>query len=188
MCLWKSNASPSRNSPAARRAAAGRRCSRLSCCCSSLPLCAQDAVQQPEVDRGRPLKSTTGAVLRSLAVPGWGQYYTKNYWKAAAFARRRRRHHLGHQLPERPHDNLQAQRGELRKGGPNIRRSRRANVSAASNITAATTATNCSGGWRESTLLSMGDAYVDAQLYGVDMSPSLSLEHGTVGVTVSCKF
>lgn len=33
-----------------------------------------------------PTKSPTGAVLRSLALPGWGQLYTENYWKAPVFA------------------------------------------------------------------------------------------------------
>ncbi|OGU56449.1 MAG: hypothetical protein A2X64_03290 [Ignavibacteria bacterium GWF2_33_9] len=30
-------------------------------------------------------KSPTGAVLRSLALPGWGQYYVESYWKAPIF-------------------------------------------------------------------------------------------------------
>ncbi|MGB9701850.1 MAG: DUF5683 domain-containing protein [Candidatus Kapaibacteriota bacterium] len=30
-------------------------------------------------------KSATGAVLRSLALPGWGQYYVESYWKAPIF-------------------------------------------------------------------------------------------------------
>ncbi len=30
-------------------------------------------------------KSPTGAVLRSLALPGWGQYYVESYWKAPFF-------------------------------------------------------------------------------------------------------
>jgi len=33
----------------------------------------------------RPLKSPWGAVLRSAILPGWGQAYTENYWKAAAY-------------------------------------------------------------------------------------------------------
>jgi len=33
----------------------------------------------------RPLKSPWGAVLRSAILPGWGQVYTGNYWKAAAY-------------------------------------------------------------------------------------------------------
>ncbi|MDD5087574.1 MAG: DUF5683 domain-containing protein, partial [bacterium] len=37
-------------------------------------------------------------------------------------------------------------------------------------------------------LLSMGDAYVDAQLYHLDVSPDLSPETGTVGITLSRNF
>lgn len=73
---------------------------------AATPLCAQDVSKQVEADRGRPKKSTTGAVLRSLALPGWGQYYTKNYWKAAAFVVVQGGILLGHQLPERRHEGL----------------------------------------------------------------------------------
>ncbi|MDR0928059.1 MAG: DUF5683 domain-containing protein [Ignavibacteria bacterium] len=31
-------------------------------------------------------KSTTGAMLRSLAFPGWGQLYVEHYWRSAVFA------------------------------------------------------------------------------------------------------
>jgi hypothetical protein len=30
-------------------------------------------------------KSPSGAVWRSLALPGWGQYYVESYWKAPIF-------------------------------------------------------------------------------------------------------
>ena len=30
-------------------------------------------------------KSTTGAILRSLALPGWGQIYVEHYWRAPIF-------------------------------------------------------------------------------------------------------
>lgn len=30
-------------------------------------------------------KSPTGAVLRSLALPGWGQFYNEQYWKTPIF-------------------------------------------------------------------------------------------------------
>lgn len=30
-------------------------------------------------------KSPTEAVLKSLALPGWGQYYVESYWKAPVF-------------------------------------------------------------------------------------------------------
>jgi len=31
-------------------------------------------------------KSPTGAIFRSLVLPGWGQIYVENYWKAPIFA------------------------------------------------------------------------------------------------------
>lgn len=34
-------------------------------------------------DTGRQRKNPTGAMLRSLALPGWGQFYNAQYWKAA---------------------------------------------------------------------------------------------------------
>jgi len=33
----------------------------------------------------KPLKSPWGAALRSAILPGWGQYYTASYWKAAGY-------------------------------------------------------------------------------------------------------
>lgn len=30
-------------------------------------------------------KSPSGAILRSLVLPGWGQYYVESYWKAPMF-------------------------------------------------------------------------------------------------------
>lgn len=33
----------------------------------------------------KPLKSPWGAALRSAIMPGWGQIYTKSYWKAAGY-------------------------------------------------------------------------------------------------------
>jgi hypothetical protein len=30
-------------------------------------------------------KSPTGAIYRSLAIPGWGQWYVESYWKAPIF-------------------------------------------------------------------------------------------------------
>lgn len=34
-------------------------------------------------DTARKRKNPTGAMLRSLALPGWGQFYNQQYWKAA---------------------------------------------------------------------------------------------------------
>ncbi|MBK6910639.1 MAG: hypothetical protein IPH10_06845 [bacterium] len=48
-----------------------------------LSLCGSSFAQK--IERVKPLKSSTGAVLRSLAVPGWGQFYNESYWRSAAF-------------------------------------------------------------------------------------------------------
>jgi hypothetical protein len=124
------------------------------------------AVETP----ARPRKSATGAVLRSLAVPGWGQLYNESYVKAVAFAGVE-----GSLIFSMSHQHDQMKRFE--KAGDFTReqfyRSSR----------------NRLIWWLAGTvLLSMGDAYVDAQLYGLDVSPDLSLKNGTVGVTVSCNF
>ncbi|MDW7997369.1 MAG: DUF5683 domain-containing protein [Bacteroidota bacterium] len=37
------------------------------------------------MQRGAPVKSPTGAALRSLLLPGWGQLYVEAYWKAPIF-------------------------------------------------------------------------------------------------------
>ncbi len=151
---------------------------------AALPLRAQDATKKQEADRGRPGKSTTGAVFRSLAVPGWGQYYTKNYWKAAGFLIVEGGILWGISYQ---HDRMRAYKrsaDNYEKAGEtlNVAEYRRFEFYRRDNR-------NELFWWLAGmTLLSMGDAYVDAQLFGVDMSPSLSLENGTVGMTVSCKF
>lgn len=118
----------------------------------------------------KPKKSSTGAVLRSLVVPGWGQFYNESYIKAVVFAGVE-----GALIYSASHQHDQMKRFE--KAGDFTReqfyRSSR----------------NRLFWWLAGTvLLSMGDAYVDAQLYGLDVSPDLSLKNGTVGVTVSCNF
>lgn len=115
-------------------------------------------------------KSSTGAVLRSMVVPGWGQLYTESYIKAVVFAGIEGSLIIGisHQ-----HDQMKA----FQKAGDFsaerfYRNSRNRLV-----------------WWLAGTiLLSMGDAYVDAQLYGLDVSPNLTPLDGTVGITVSYKF
>lgn len=147
------------------------------------------------IDRGRPKKSTTGAVLRSLAFPGWGQLYTENRWKALGFFLAETGIVLGIVYQN---DRVKAYK------------------LSAENVAADTTYPDTDIGrfqqisderyWRNFEyqardnrnelfwwltgviLLSMGDAFVNAHLYGVDWSPDISLESGTVGVTVSCKF
>lgn len=118
----------------------------------------------------KPRKSSTGAVFRSLVVPGWGQFYNESYVKAVAFAGIE-----GSLIFSASHQHDQMKRFE--KAGDFSRerfyRSSR----------------NRLLWWLAGTaLLSMGDAYVDAQLYGLDVSPDLSLKNGAVGVAVSCNF
>lgn len=122
-------------------------------------------------DGGRPQKSTTGAVLRSLAVPGWGQLYNRSYVKAAAFAALEGTLIIN---ASREHDLMM----RYKTGGAFLDekyfRNRR----------------NRLLWWLAgSALLAMGDAYVDAQLYGLDVSPHLEINSETaVGLTVSCNF
>jgi len=42
----------------------------------------QDSIQAQTIQMS---KSPTGAIWRSLIVPGWGQLYVENYWKAPLF-------------------------------------------------------------------------------------------------------
>jgi len=118
----------------------------------------------------KPRKSSTAAVLRSLAVPGWGQLYNESYVKAVVFAGIE-----GSLIFSASHQHDQMKRFEKAGDFPReqfYRSSRNRLV-----------------WWLAGTvLLSMGDAYVDAQLYGLDVSPDLSLKNGAVGVIVSCNF
>jgi hypothetical protein len=101
----------------------------------------------------KPKKNPNGAVLRSLLVPGWGQYYNGQKWKAALVCA--------------------AEIGEIGTAIYWHRESKRVNDArykliyedyrnAAYWIFAGTI------------ILSMLDAYVDAQLSDFDESPSLS--------------
>jgi hypothetical protein len=118
----------------------------------------------------KPKKSSTGAVLRSLVVPGWGQFYNESYVKAVAFAGIE-----GSLIFSASYQHDQMKRFEKAHDFPRERFYR--------------SSRNRLLWWLAGTvLLSMGDAYVDAQLYGLDVSPDLSLKNGTVGVTVSCNF
>lgn len=44
-----------------------------------------DSVMLEKTDTTKLIKSPTGAVFCSLALPGWGQYYVESYWKAPLF-------------------------------------------------------------------------------------------------------
>jgi hypothetical protein len=115
-------------------------------------------------------KSSTGAVLRSMVIPGWGQLYNKSYVKALAFAGVE-----GTLIVSASHQSDQMKRFETAGDFRSERFYRNSR--------------NKLLWWLAGTvLLSMGDAYVDAQLYGLDVSPDLSLKNRAVGVTVSCNF
>jgi hypothetical protein len=116
------------------------------------------------------VKSPTGAVLRSLAVPGWGQLYCRSYVKAFAFAAAEVSivYSASHQ-----HDQM--------------KRFQKANNPAFTDFYR--NSRNRLIWWLAGTImLSMGDAYVDAQLYGLDFSPQIDNKTGAVGLTVSCNF
>ena len=125
-----------------------------------------------DVDPGRPKKSTTGAVLRSLAVPGWGQVYTENYWRAGIYAVTQGSFFAGiwwnhNQMKGAAH----AENGVDERFYRNQR--------------------NRMVWWfLGATLLSMGDSYVNAHLYGLDWSPAITYDErgATAGLTAAVRF
>jgi hypothetical protein len=118
----------------------------------------------------KPLKSPTGAMLRSLVFPGWGQLYNRSYIKAFAAAAVE-----GTLIIAASHQNDQMMRyktGKVFAREKFYRNSRNELL-----------------WWLAGTiLLSMGDAYTDAQLYGLDVSPDLTLGNGSIRVALSCNF
>jgi hypothetical protein len=126
---------------------------------------------EPDSVRGKPLKSTTGAVLRSMVIPGWGQFYNESYVKAAGFALLQ-----GTLIVSASHENDQMMRF---KTGGDFRLEKFYRNSR-----------NKLLWWLAGTiLLSMGDAYVDAHLYKLDISPDLSYDRGlTPHVTATLHF
>jgi hypothetical protein len=121
---------------------------------------------------GTQKKSPTGAVLRSMVVPGWGQVYTRNYWKAGAFAAVQGSLIAGVWWNENQvKDYIRAHDFVFEKFHRNQR--------------------NRLIWWLAGiTLLSMGDAYVDAQMYGLDWSPNISIQDGdvTTGLALAVRF
>lgn len=136
----------------------------------------EDSTQSRKVE----IKSPRGAMLRSLAFPGWGQVYNKQYIKAViAFS------------------------GVTFFVTQIIRFNRKAN-----NAAPGSAERNSSIDKRNlqfwligaTTMISMLDAYIDALLYDFDAGPSLKLRIGTIrnrpypnkpmplGVTIQAKF
>lgn len=107
-------------------------------------------------DPARPQKSTTGAVFRSLGFPGWGQFYTESYVKAAGFLVTEAFVAAG---ISRYHDKMMAaKKADIFENERFYRSSRNKMIWWAAAVK----------------LLSMGDAYVNAQLFKIDISPSLT--------------
>ncbi len=52
--------------------------------CTSNSYCSEQDTTQTS-NKFQMQKSPTGAILRSLALPGWGQYYVESYWKVPVF-------------------------------------------------------------------------------------------------------
>jgi len=103
------------------------------------------------------LPSPRGAMIRSILFPGWGQYYNGKKWKAAfVFA---------------------AESGIV---GSILYWNRRAEQAPDADHRALYLEYRNRGFWYLglAILLSAGDAYVDAQLAGFDVSPDLSLLPG----------
>ncbi len=122
-----------------------------------------------ERDRAKPKKSTTGAVFRSLAVPGWGQFYNESYVKSFAFFATEALFVIG---ISRYNDLMKAANKAnnfpLEK---QYRSNRNKNIWWVAGVK----------------LLSLGDAYVDAQLFEIDISPNLTTEGSDgfqVGATI----
>jgi hypothetical protein len=106
----------------------------------------------------KPLKSTTGAVLRSIAVPGWGQYYTGHRLKAALYLIGEGSFMWG---ISRNHDLMMAAKTSTDPYYHDYEQFYR-------------NSRNKLIWWLAgAVLLSMGDAYVDAHLYKLDISPDL---------------
>ncbi len=111
-----------------------------------------------EASPAKPLKSSTGAVFRSLAVPGWGQFYTENYWKAAGFFIIESSFIIG---ISRNHDLMMRFKTGDDFLSEKFHRNQR----------------NKLIWWLAGfSLLSMGDSYVNAHMYKLDFSPSIESE------------
>jgi len=141
----------------------------LAFCIVLLSIVWASSVKAEDSSRVKPKKSTTGAVFRSLAVPGWGQFYNESYVKSAAFFVTEVLFIIG---TSRYNDQMQA----AKKAGNHteerlFRSSRNKNIWWLAGLK----------------ILSLGDAYVDAQLFEIDISPSLTPESSDgiqIGATI----
>jgi hypothetical protein len=156
-----------------------------------------DSTATPVIS-GKPKKSTTAAVFMSMAVPGLGQFYTHSYVKAVAAVLIEGA--LGGSISynndrmlaaERSADNAfrTAQQRQAAGDASGYLQFKRIESNHRTFQHFFKNQRNRLIWWFAGTLaLSMGDAYVDAQLYRLDFSPSLSLSGSSVGLTVACRF
>jgi hypothetical protein len=151
------------------------------------------AVSSVQAGSGAPQKSTKGAMLRSLVVPGWGQLYNRSYIKAIVFA--------GIEVTQmiiisQKHDEMMAAKRfdahpeQFDEESEDWASATNDNHKASANARHARELRNKTIWWFAGALmLSIGDAYVDAHLYGLDFSPDLSFnDEMTVGVIASISF
>jgi len=120
----------------------------------AMGLSAAEPSQSPKAHKG---KSPTGALLRSMLVPGWGQLYNGKPLKAVIYAGAQLSFVFGaHVQNNRYHHYRDLGMDDVADFYQNDR--------------------NRQLWWLFGiTLLSMGDAFVDAHLYGFDISDDLSL-------------
>jgi len=141
----------------------------LAVCIVLISLVGLSSAHAEESNRVKPKKSTTGAVFRSLAVPGWGQYYNESYVKSAAFFITEVLFIVG---TSRYNDQMQAaKKADNFTDEKLFRSSRNKNIWWLAGLK----------------LLSLGDAYVDAQLFEIDISPNLTPENSDgfqIGATI----
>ncbi len=128
----------------------------------SAPLSSQDSVDQTVEE-----KSPGKAVLLSFLIPGGGQIYTRNYWKAALIAPAEvALGYLSYQEELRTQQALRAQD----TSGYIFHRDRR----------------NSYLFWTGAVIaFSMADAYVSAYMFGFDRQLRLSVEFGRVGLELA---
>jgi hypothetical protein len=127
---------------------------------------AESTFRADTVSRYRPAKSAGTAVLLSFLLPGGGQVYTGNWWKAAAIAPAEAT--LGY-FSVREHV---VATNALHKGDSTAYAQYRDRRTVLVWWTGAVLA------------FSMADAYVSAQMYGFDREMSLSLGPMRAGITV----
>jgi hypothetical protein len=135
----------------------------LFCCCCSF-VRGQESLEPAQPDSTHAaesavaadlIKSPTGAMLRSLALPGWGQFYNEQWIKGICVA--------GTEL------------GIIANAIVQNHYAANANTDAERDFYRENR--NLSYWWLAGTiLLSMADAYVDAHLYGFDESTELSVD------------